>query len=215
MTLSYLVTSHNETECLDYLLSLLVKSKGDNHEIVLIDDYSDNIDTLQIIEKYKNNVQFFQHRLDKNYGAHKNFGIEQCKGKWIFQVDADEYPTAGMLENIDAILDANDSNEVIWVPRCNYFEGVTDDDIKMWGWRFHDGMINFPDYQSRLYKNQSHIRYLRRLHEKVEGFKSFSFIPPQKDFALVHKKTIEKQRQTNLNYNKLFTEDENRGYHVR
>jgi len=55
----------------------------------------------------------------------------------------------------------------------------------MWGWNYHDGMINFPDYQSRLYKNLPHIRYERRLHEKVEGYKSYAFIPPQKDIALI------------------------------
>jgi hypothetical protein len=49
----------------------------------------------------------------------------------------------------------------------------------------------------------------------VEGFKSYVFIPPQKDYAIVHEKTIENQRQTNLNYNKLFSEDENKGYNVR
>jgi len=85
----------------------------------------------------------------------------------------------------------------------------------MWGWQYNDGMINFPDYQSRLYKNLPHIRYERRLHEKVEGFKSYVFIPAQKDIALIHEKTIEKQRQTNIRYNQVFTQDENRGYSVK
>ena len=76
-------------------------------------------------------------------------------------------------------------------------------------------MVNFPDYQSRIYRNLAHIRYQRRLHEKVEGFKSYTFVPPQKDYAIIHEKSIEKQRQTNLNYNKMFTEEENRGYNVK
>jgi len=76
-------------------------------------------------------------------------------------------------------------------------------------------MINFPDYQSRLYRNKPNIRYQRRLHEKVEGYKSYVFIPPQKDIAIIHEKTIEKQRQTNLNYNNMFTQEENMGYAVK
>jgi len=215
MFLSYLVTCHNETSSLDKLLSKLVQNRKDNHEIVLLDDYSDNPETLDIIQKYKEQTSFHQHRLDRNYGTHKNYGIEQCKGNWIFQLDGDEYPTDLLLENIDAVLESNNNNEVLWLPRLNYFAGVTELDVKTWGWNYHDGMINFPDYQSRIYRNLSHIRYQRRLHEKVEGFKSYTFVPPQKDYAIVHEKTIEKQRQTNLNYNKLFSEDENKGYNVR
>jgi len=215
MFLSYLVTCHNETSSLEKLLSKLVQNKKDNHEIVLLDDYSDNPETLGIIQKYKEKTSFHQHRLDRNYGAHKNYGIEQCKGNWIFQLDGDEYPTDLLLENIDAVLESNADNEVLWLPRLNYFAGVTDLDVKTWGWNYQDGMINFPDYQSRIYKNLSHIRYERRLHEKVEGFKTYTFVPPQKDYAIVHEKTIEKQRQTNLNYNKMFTDEENRGYNVK
>lgn len=215
MFLSYLVTCHNETTSLDKLLSKLVQNKKDNHEIILLDDYSDNQTTLEIIQKYKESVVFHQHKLERNYGAHKNYGIEQCKGQWIFQLDGDECPTDLLLENIDIVLESNEANEVIWLPRMNFFIGVTQADANQWGWRLHDGMVNFPDYQSRIYKNLSHIRYQRRLHEKVEGFKSYTFVPPQTDYAIIHEKSIEKQRQTNLNYNKMFTEEENRGYNVK
>ncbi|NDB56628.1 glycosyltransferase [archaeon] len=215
MFLSYLVTSHNETDSLEKLLSKLSENKKHNHEIVLVDDYSDNPETIKIIDKYKSQISFYQHKLERNYGAHKNYGIEQCKGEWIFQLDADEYPTDALLQNINEVIESNNINEVIWLPRLNYFKGVTEQDISMWGWNYNDGMINFPDYQSRLYRNRPHIRYERRLHEKVEGFKSYSFVPPQKDYAIVHEKTIEKQRQTNLNYNKMFTQEENKGYAVK
>ena len=47
-----------------------------------------NPETLEIIQKYKEKINFYQHKLDKNYGAHKNYGIELCKGKWIFQFDS-------------------------------------------------------------------------------------------------------------------------------
>ena len=215
MFLSYLITSHNETASLDNLLNKLTKYVKNTHEIILLDDYSDNQTTLEIIQKYKGKINFHQKKLDRDYGAHKNHGISLCKGKWIFQIDADEYPTDVLLENIDEILESNDVNEAIWLPRLNYFHGVTQQDIMMWGWNYQDGMINFPDYQSRLDKNLPHIRYERRLHEKVEGYKSYVFIPPQKDIALVHEKTIEKQRQTNIRYNQQFSQEENKGYSVQ
>ena len=215
MLLSYLVTCHNETDSLEKLLSKLIEYKKDNHEVVLLDDYSDNPTTISIIEKYKSSINFQQKKLQNDYGAHKNYGIGLCKGEWIFQIDADELPTDVLLENIDVLLQSNTNNEALWLPRLNYFVGVTQTDIEMWGWNYHDGMINFPDYQSRLYKNLPHIRYERRLHEKVEGYTSYAFIPVQKDIALIHNKTIEKQRETNMKYNKNFSLDENKGYAVK
>ncbi len=215
MFLSYLVTTHNETDSLDKLLSKLSSSLKSDQEIVVVDDHSTNPTTLEIFEKYKNSIILHRHKLDNNYGAQKNYGIQNCRGSWIFQLDADEYPTDLLLENIKDVIESNNINEVIWLPRLNYFHGVTQQDVMQWGWNYTDGMINFPDYQSRLYRNLSHIRYQRRLHEKVEGFKSYAFVPPQKDYAIVHEKSIEKQRQTNLNYNKMFTEAENRGYNVK
>lgn len=135
MFLSYLVTTHNEEECLEKLLNKLISFKKDNQEIVLLDDYSDNVITKSIIEKFKGKINFHQKKLDRDYGAHKNYGISLCKGKWIFQIDADEYPTDILLDNINEILEVNDYNEVIWLPRLNYFEGVTQQDIMTWGWQ--------------------------------------------------------------------------------
>ena len=129
MFLSSLVTSHNETDSLDTLLSKLISYKKNNHEIVLLDDYSDNQKTISIIEKYKSSINFQQKKLQNDYGAHKNYGISLCKGEWIFQIDADELPTDILLENIDVLLESNSNNEALWLPRLNYFAGVTQADI--------------------------------------------------------------------------------------
>jgi len=212
MHLSYLVTCHNEGESLGLLLTKLCDTLKPNHEIIVVDDYSDCPKTLAVLESFNTKIKLYKHKLDNNYGAHKNYGIEQCTGKWIFQLDSDELPTDALVTNIDLILESNDSSEIIWLPRCNHFSGYTQQDVVDWGWRIsHGGLVNFPDYQSRLFRNQPHIRYQRRLHEKVEGHKSYVFVPPQQDYAIIHNKTIEKQRESNQNYMKNFTLDENRG----
>ena len=59
-----------------------------------------------------------------------------------------------------------------------------------------------------------HIEWKRRLHEKIEGNKTYVHLPTEYDFSLHHNKTIEKQIQTNIKYNKLFTEEENKGFKV-
>lgn len=212
MFLSYLITTHNEVDSLDKLLSKLCSAiKKENQEIVVIDDYSTNLETLNVLDKYSDYIILIQHKLNNHYGNHKNFGIDNCRGEWILQIDADEYPTDLLLENIELILEQNKDNDVIWLPRCNKFSGVTDEDINRYGWKMYEGMVNFPDYQSRLYKNKPSIRHRKRLHERVEGYESYTMIPPQTDYALVHEKTIEQQRKSNDFYFKNFTMDENLG----
>lgn len=220
MFLSYLVTCHNEGSSLHTLLSKLCDSLKPNHEIVVVDDYSTCEETLATLQRFSEKIKVHKHKLDNHYGAHKNFGVEQCSGKWIFQLDADELPSDNLIRDIDLILEANDASEVLWVPRCNFFVGVTQQDINDWGWRMNKSqskdmdMVNFPDYQSRIYKNQPHIRYKKRLHERVEGNKSYVFIPPQEEWSIIHNKTIEKQRESNHSYMKNFTMEENMGYPV-
>jgi glycosyltransferase involved in cell wall biosynthesis len=164
MFLSYLVTCHNETDSLEKLLSKLIEYKKDNHEIVLLDDYSDNPKTLEIIQTFKDKINFQQHKLDKNYGNHKNYGIDLCKGEWIFQLDADEVPTDGLLENIDLIIESNSKNEVLWLPRLNYFIGVTEQDVNTWGWNcntfkdlIHEKLIDDTSDEYKFLKNKGLI----------------------------------------------------------
>lgn len=76
-------------------------------------------------------------------------------------------------------------------------------------------IVNAPDYQGRIYKNDpSRIRWDRRLHEKIEGHNGFTMLPSDIDFTLYHDKTIETQMNTNKRYNEWFTADENRGHDV-
>jgi hypothetical protein len=126
------------------------------------------------------------------------------------------------LANIHEIIEANPNVELIFIPRINDYLGVTHQIAGQWGWRLTpsprcDGrpIINWPDFQGRIYKRVTdRIRWDRKLHEKIEGHKEYSFLPVDEDLALYHKKTIEKQIQTNLRYNKDFTAAENQGHRV-
>ena len=66
----------------------------------------------------------------------------------------------------------------------------------------------------RLFKNLPYIEWKRRLHEKIEGAKTYVHLPSVYELSLHHNKTIEKQIETNIKYNKMFTEEENKGFKV-
>ena len=224
LKISYLVTVHNETDTLVKLLERLINRRFNDDEIIILDDFSDNEVTKKILKETDSikNLRVFQHKLDNNYGAHKNYGTEQCSGDWIFQIDADELPSETLLFNIRDIISTNLNVELIYVPRINDYKGVTQTHAKQWGWRLTPSpscanrpIVNWPDYQSRIYKRvPERIRWDRKLHEKIEGHMEYAFLPAEEDLALYHDKTIEKQLETNLRYNKNFSIEDNMGHKV-
>ena len=230
MKISYLITVHNETDTLIRLLEKLVNYRAEGDEIVILDDYSDNPKTKEIINQVASekdihhikNIQVHLHSLNNDYGAHKNYGNEKCKGDWIFQIDADESPSDSLIFNIRDIIETNLNIELIYVPRINDFRGVNADIAKPWGWRLTPSprcnnrlIVNWPDYQSRLYKRDvNRIKWDRKLHEKIVGHEQYSFLPTDEDLALYHDKTIEKQIETNLRYNKQFSVEDNMGHKI-
>ena len=133
--ISFLVTCKNETNTLFDLLQLLSSYK-ENNECIILDDFSDNEETISIINSaYESNNLFFkvcQHKLDKNYSEHKNYGKSLCKGKYIFQIDADELPSTVLLDNIKDIIECNNDVDLFWIPRINDFKGVNEDNARQW-----------------------------------------------------------------------------------
>lgn len=223
MKISYLVTCSNETNTLDELLSVLAQYKDEEDEIIVLQDGAHHKtfnETYNIIHTYIKDIRYFVRDLDNNYGAQKNYGTSMCLGDWIFQIDGDERPNPVLILNVKNIINSNPDAELFFVPRINDFKGVTQDDANKWGWKlteFAGGrlIVNWPDFQGRLYKNNpKRIKWDRRLHEKITGHTQYAIFPAEYDVALYHDKTIEKQRETNLRYNKLFSQQENQGHNV-
>lgn len=219
--LSYLITCKNEGTQLFELLSRLYKYKN-NNECIILDDYSDDAETISVLDKMtKSDPDFYKcykHKLENSYSEHKNYGKSFCKGQYIFQIDADEIPCENLLESINEIIALNTDIDLFWIPRINDFRGVTQQNSMQWGWRltpYENRMIvNWPDPQGRLFKNVPYLKWERRLHEKIEGAKTFTSLPYEYDYALHHNKTIEKQIETNIKYNQKFTQTENQGFKI-
>ena len=129
--------------------------------------------------------------------------VEAVLGDYIFHIDADEYPNDGLLEYVKPILEANEI-DLIWVPRVNTVNGITEQHIQQWGWRVSEaGWVNYPDYQSRIFKNTPELRWQNKVHERIMGAKNYSHLPPNESLSLYHPKTIEKQEKQNKFYETL------------
>ena len=220
-SISYLVTVHNETQTLENLLGRLTTFKCPEDEIVIVDDYSDDIQTHAILTKFQTKDWIYLHRLNNDYGAHKNYGITECKNDWIFQLDADELPPFTLVgENIKELINSNPQVELFWIPRINDFKGVTPEHAARWNWTlsmsptYNRPIINWDtgDYQGRLFKRDyPRIHWEKKLHEQITGHNSHAPLPKDESWAIYHDKTIEKQEESNIRYMKNFTPNENMG----
>lgn len=168
MKISYLITCHNEDSSLDKCLYNLALYKTDEDDILVLDDFSDNPKTHAVLDKWQKTesglIRVIQHALDKNYGAHKNFGNEQCKGDWICQIDGDEIPNPNLIINIKSIIESNPEVELIYVPRINDFIGVTEEHAKLWGWKLtpcediiHEKIIDAESDEYKFLKKNGYI----------------------------------------------------------
>ena len=114
----------------------------------------------------------------------------------IFQIDADEMIQDTLIKLLPEIFENNTGVDMYSIPRINTVSGLTNSHIQMWGWSVDsNGYINFPDYQTRIYKNDGSVKWVNKVHEKLEGYNMFSILPATEGFCLIHEKTIERQEK--------------------
>ena len=203
--ISYTITVHNEAEELNLLLDYLSSRIQKNDEIVIQSDLDKvTLEVEQIIEnwidKFKNFV-YVKFALNNNFADFKNNLKKHSSQPWIFNIDADEVPSEFLLENMHSILNDNADVEMILIPRWNIVEGITDEHVKKWGWKKDEyERINWPDYQTRIYKNKEEIVWKNKVHERLSGYEKYSAFPEEREFSLLHFKTIHIQEKQNVFY---------------
>ena len=206
MKISYAIPVCNEHVEIQRLVSFLLKHKQSNDEIVIMFDSKNGSKAVEeYLRSHSVNAEFqwYPNEFDGHFGNMKNKLNSMCSGDYIFQIDADELPDIGLMENIHGILELNDV-DVILVPRVNTVAGLTDEHIQKWGWNVNsDGWVNWPDMQWRLYKNSDNIKWINKVHEQLDGFKTISHLPLTEELALHHPKTIERQEKQNDYYDTL------------
>lgn len=207
VTISWAVTVKDELDYVKNLLPILHKGKRENDEIVvLFDDNNGSRHTYDYLNGVKEEYGFSLHKdkFNGHFGEWKNKLTQLCKKDYIFQVDADEVPSEGLLENIHDLIEQNENIDVILVPRVNIVNGINDYHIKKWGWVVNSkGHINFPDLQWRVYKNNGSITWKNKVHEVLSGFRSYSPLPPYEELSLIHIKDILRQEKQNQMYSEL------------
>ena len=205
LKISYYILTHNETDTLEKLLKFLIKWKQPEDEIVILDDYSDDEKTKQILDFYvsTHDIVFEQRNLLGDFALQKNYLKSMCSGDYSFNLDADEMISLWLIKNIHGILEDNEIY-LVYLQRINTVDGLTQQHAQQWGWSINEeGWVNFPDWQGRVFRNRPNIKWEKPVHEQLVGFQTYSHLPTEKPFCMLHHKTIDKQEKQNKKYSEI------------
>ncbi|MEW6409288.1 MAG: glycosyltransferase family 2 protein [Nitrospirota bacterium] len=146
--LSVAIITHNEE---DNVRTALESVKWAD-EIVVVDSFSTDR-TIEICKEYTDRIFLSEW---EGFSRQKNKVIGFTSHLWVLVIDADEYVTEELKEEIIREL-GHPRYDGYYIPRKNYFGGR---------WIRHGGW--FPDHTLRLFRKDKGLFYDREVHEAIE-----------------------------------------------
>jgi hypothetical protein len=208
MKISFAITVCNELEEIKTLISFLLENKRVEDEIVILVDTSkeDNgelrgwlNETKQSLILKNDPIKIHEDKFQGHFANWKNILNSHCVGDYIFQIDADEMVSEYMVKHLHEILEMNKQVDLIFVPRINTVNGLTEEHVKQWGWKVNEkGWVNFPDAQGRVFRKG--MSWYGKVHERIIGGQKFSSLPLDEEYCILHHKQIGRQEKQNNFY---------------
>ena len=209
INITYAITVCNELVELTNLLNFLQpRIKSDDEILIQYDEDSvtkEVKDYVTILSQlHKSQIRVIAFPLNSDFASFKNNLKDNANGMFIFQIDADEIPSEYLVENLQFFLESNKDVDLYFLPRVNTVEGLTNEHIQKWRWNVNEnGWVNFPDYQTRIYRRTSEIHWVNKVHERIVGFNTMTVLPAEEDYCLYHHKQIERQEKQNAFYDTI------------
>ncbi len=210
MKFSFAIPVCNELNELQALINNVLEHKQSEDEIVILFDTDNGTkqveDYLRSLTVASKGIAWYPASLNKDFASFKNNFLKYCSGDYIVQIDADELPSDEFWTYLPAIFESNRGlAESFYISRRNTVDGLTQEHIDKWGWRVqkidNKDLINFPDWQHRIFKNNGKIKWKNKVHEVLEGHGTLSYIPAE--LFLWHHKDIKRQEKQNAYYDTL------------
>lgn len=150
-------------------------------EIIVVDGGSKD-GTLQIVSKFKK-VKVIQNAWPENFSEQRNISLKHATKDWVLVMDADEVYEKKLLVELQKLSKNNIGIDAFAFPRKNYIDGKL--------------TSAYPDRQTRFFMRKPKIKYERKLHEQVVGFRR---IASPMDLHIIHKKTSTRQAVQDKRY---------------
>ncbi len=152
-------------------------------EIIVVDGGSTD-KTVEIAKDFK--AKIIHSKWQEDFAKQRNVSLKHATKKWILVMDADEIYENSLLKALQKFSQNNIGIDAFAFPRKNYIDGKL--------------TKAYPDRQTRFFVRNSKIKYQRKLHEIVVGYKMIA--SPTK-LHIIHRKTSKRQNAQNRHYNKI------------
>lgn len=214
--ISYCITVYDEILYIKNLIGTILSFIKEDEEIVVVQTHR-NISNINE-EYYKdiknflisnNRIIYDTFEFNDKFHELKNYVGSLAKKPYILNLDADEIIGTDTIQIIRQTIIENPEIDLFYLPRINIVNGLTQEDIDKWSWKVNEYQwVNWPDYQPRLYKNLTNIHWVGDVHEYITGYKHQGVFPQHPDCAIVHDKSIDRQRIQNELYDTIILNKE-------
>lgn len=111
---SIIIAAYNIEKYIEKSIESVLSQTFKDYELIVIDDCSTD-GTVDIIEKYKDQITFLKHKKNKFLGGVRNTGIEVANGEYIIFLDGDDFlNNDNVLEKLDHLI-GNQEIDVIYM----------------------------------------------------------------------------------------------------
>lgn len=102
-----IIPCYNRAQCIgDAIESALAQNIDGRHEIVVVDDGSDD-GSVEVVKKWASNVRLVQQRQNGGPAAARNAGLQIASGKYVAFLDSDDVWLPGKLQEQIQLLETN------------------------------------------------------------------------------------------------------------
>jgi len=170
--ISIITVCYNAEEYIEQCIQSVLSQDFDNFEYIIIDGGSTDA-TLNVIEKYQDELAYWHSKPDRGISHAFNQGLEQAKGEWIVFLNADDcYCNTKVLSSIASVLRVSANIDLVYgqiqiVKRQQCIEPISGLVGQSWEWksfRFHSTIPHPASF--------THKRLFERLGLFDENFRN-------------------------------------------
>jgi hypothetical protein len=217
----YAITVSTEAEELKRILKQLSSNLDEEDKILLqVDQGNETKEVIKVINELSKNINKSQFKviyfaLNEDFASFKNNLLANAGDQgFMFQIDADEYLSSSLMQNLKYYLAENLDVDLIYIPRANYYINMEGNaEFQEWVRKDLDelGRFRYPDPQGRLIRlANKKIKYKNKLHEQIIGVEKNAQMPnynKSQNWDLIHIKTMKKQNKSEILYQKISPTD--------
>jgi len=170
---SVIIPCYNHGQFLSEALDSVMQQTYQNFEIIIINDGSDDPETLRVLESVNLPDSIVLHKTNGGASSARNYGIEKSTGEYILTLDADDRFEPSFTEKAVSILNNNPETGMVtcYVKRCN---GSHTTLVDLQGGMLEDFLIENHASASLLFRHQCWVD-AGGYDEKIPGFEDWEF----------------------------------------